>query len=198
MNCLKRFLAPYKLLRSYWSAYGGYQALLCSPYFLLSLLLSICITLFGSFDQPLLAAVFEKTFLINPSLLGFTLAGLTVFLGVGDERFRDAIRGETPENNKPSPFIVVFVSFMHFTLIQILALLNAVIGGFFFLSEIRQYVFFSLWLFLYSILLVVAAILAVYQLAQWYDKAKKAQPSKEASSEIIPYNEPYKLFFGEP
>lgn len=177
---------PYHGLRRtfsrYWSAYGGWPAFLTSAYLHLSILLTFLLYWIAPEKTANISYWAELTLTISPSLLGFVLAGTAVFLGMGDQRFIDCIRGKEPEDQEESPFLVVVASFTHFTLFQSFALLNAVIAKALHPSNC-VYQVMSVWLFLYSILLPIAAILAVFKLAEWYDAMPKEQYNHEKERE---------------
>jgi hypothetical protein len=123
---------PYRGLKQtfskYWSAYGGRPAFFFSPYLHLSILLTLLLYWIAPEKTANISYWTELTLTISPSLLGFVLAGTAVFLGMGDQRFVDRIRGKEPKDQEESPFLVVVASFTHFTLFQAFALLNAVIA----------------------------------------------------------------------
>lgn len=173
---------PYRDLRQtfskYWSAYGGCRAFLTSVYLHFSVLLTLLLCGFAPEEATGISYLAELTLTIAPSLLGFVLAGTAVFLGMGDQRFIDCIRGKDPEEQEESPFLVVVASFTHFTLFQAIALINAIIGKALLLQNCI-YRLFSIWLFLYSVLLSIAAIMAVFKLAEWYDAMPKEQDKIE-------------------
>jgi hypothetical protein len=97
---------------------------------------------------------------------------MTVFLGVGDERFRDCIRGKNIMENKESPFLVATASFVHFTLFQAIVLINAIIGQSIIVTH-WLYTFITCWIFIYATLLSIAAIFAAFKLAVWFDNMPK-------------------------
>lgn len=78
---------------TYWRAYGGWIALLKSPYFHAALVL-----LALTFHTWTAEDWWEDVTSVLPNLLGFTLGGFAIFIGFGDERFR-ALLAE-PEEDK--------------------------------------------------------------------------------------------------
>lgn len=168
-NCKTQYAGIWKTSGQYWHSYGGSLAFLASPYLHASILLTGVVLFLIRGKENFLREWFDMCLAISPSLLGFTLAGLAVFLGVGDERFRDIIRGVSPgDSSGTSPFLCMIASFMHFTFLQLLVLINVLLGSLF-SSHYGAYIVFSVWLFLYSLLVVFAAIFAVFKLATWYD-----------------------------
>lgn len=80
----------------YWRAYGGSRALLSSPYLLVSILLA------GAMYPFWLRESWWDTALSTlPNVLGFTLAGFTIWLGFGDEKYRTLISRAKPDRESP-------------------------------------------------------------------------------------------------
>jgi hypothetical protein len=61
---------------------------------------------------------------VLPSLIGFTLGGYAILLAFGDEEFKSVFAGATTKN-KDSPYVIVSATFMHFIVVQVIALLIA-------------------------------------------------------------------------
>jgi hypothetical protein len=172
----------------YWRSYGGIGALLVSPYFHLSLLLSVGMTPFW-----LNKSWWDTALSTLPNLLGFTLAGFTIWLGFGDEKFRNLISKSKPE--KESPFMGVSAAFAHFVVIQLLALLAAlwalamnfptpdwISANCFSEFLIASGHFFGFFLFVYSLMSTLAATMGVFRAASWYDSYKKKSDLPAANS----------------
>lgn len=175
----------------YWRAYGGSRALLSSPYLLVSILLA------GAMYPFWLRESWWDTALSTlPNVLGFTLAGFTIWLGFGDEKYRTLISRAKPD--RESPFMGVSAGFAHFVVVQILALLAALwakamnfplpsdcwLHGHVRLIAIPgQYIGFLL--FIYALMSALAATLGVLRAASWYDKKRRNGwgSSDEISSE---------------
>lgn len=178
---LKQYAGVRKILRRYWSVYGGWSALRSSPYVHWSLIISaLC---FGFW--------FEKNWTgqalqVLPNLLGFTLGGFAVFLGFGDEKFRQLISGGKKDGNgddKSSPYLRMSATFLHFVLVQVAALLWAIVAAAMHsfhlpLPESLSATAMSLrvfgdglgyWLLIYSIMSAAAAAIAVFRTAWWFD-----------------------------
>lgn len=155
-------------LRLYWRAYGGGASLVRSPYLhVAALLVLVTAPLWtGSVEPPW----YDLTLAVVPSLLGFTLGGYAILLAFGDESFRQALSGPEPDGGA-SPFLVVNATFIHFILVQAVALLTALV---FKTWEIRTGLLAmgGCIVFVYAILTAVAAAFAVLNLANWFDKSK--------------------------
>lgn len=163
----------------YWRAYGGSRALFSSPYLHVSALLAGAMSPFW-----LRESWWETALSTLPNVLGFTLAGFTIWLGFGDEKFRALISRAKPD--RESPFMGVSAGFAHFVVVQILALMAALwakamnfplpsncwlydhIG---FIAIPGQFVGFLL--FIYALMSALAATLGVLRAASWYDQHKR-------------------------
>lgn len=168
------------ILAVYWHAYGGWRAVFSSPFFWFSALLLPLTHRYWYFDLW-----WEQTLSVMPNLLGFTLGGFAVFLGFGDEKFKSLIAGsDDGAPNQPSPYIEVCSAFLHFVLIQVVALVAAIIGratNFDLAGNLEvigavvepvRWIFDMLgyWLFLYGICLAAAAAIAIFRVAFWFDR----------------------------
>lgn len=171
----------------YWAAYGGARALFRSPY--LHIALALLALTWGAWSQPVW---WDQVIDVLPNLLGFTLGGFAMFLGFGDEKFR-ALLAEPDEDapDEPSIYVSLCATFVHFIVVQVLALLFAVVAK-------------SLWfcvswpeslrpmiaalnlaggavgygLFLYAITSVLAATMHVFRIATWYEWHQRQDESR--------------------
>lgn len=130
---------------------------------------------------------------ILPSLLGFTLGGYALLVGFLGEHLRKAIAGpsEQPDgSHKESPFIEVNATFVHFVLVQVVALIFAHVAKAWhgehslvpavadmlhvpvsFISAIVVALWgFGYLLYCYAMTLFVAAVMAVFRVGTWIDK----------------------------
>lgn len=179
-------------LRDYWRIYGGLSALFRSVYFLLALPLTLITA--HTWTSP---GWWGDVISILPSLLGFTIGGFAIFLGVGDERFRALIGGKDPdEGDEHSPFLEVCGSFVHFAVVQFLALLFALIcSALYFPAPSWMPDFISnlsaantiawgigYFLFMYGLLLAIATVLGIFRVATWYDEWRTRQRQEENST----------------
>lgn len=109
--------------KKYWDAYGGADALVHSYYLQGSFIVTIVI--FPAWTNP---GWWDTTVSILASMLGFTLGGFAIFVGFGDERFRKALSRST--NGKTPILLRTAASFVHFILVQMIALTLGVIVKF--------------------------------------------------------------------
>lgn len=186
------YKGPAKLISQYWSTYGGWRDFFLSPYLHFSLLL-LAIT-FATWTEE---GWWEQVLSVVPSLLGFSLGALAIFLGFGSEQFRNVISGKRPgQPDKISPYMSVTAAFTHFIVVQVAAVMVAIVSVALFklplpISEHALYVFnnigkaflwgFGYWLFLYALCLAAASVFAVFRIAGWYDEHRTRERLGEAS-----------------
>jgi hypothetical protein len=195
MHLPKRLTQPYRdvgdLFGRYWRAYGGISALLFSPYLHVSVVLTYL--LWPSWADH---KWWETTLQVVPSILGFTLAGFTIWLGFGDEKFQRLL-AKRPNGKSTSAYIGVSAGFVHFIVVQLLAVVAALIGGAtdFPLSvdnPLRPIVailapighFLGYMLFVYSLLTALAATFGVFRTAGWFERTRGqgAEPGSDKSA----------------
>lgn len=168
------------MVRQYWESYGGWKSIICSPYVHVSLLLAA-----ATFSVWNRANWWEQVFSMIPSLLGFSLGGFAIFLGFGSEQFRNLISGrDSASAQRPSPYMAAAAAFSHFVVIQVLALVIAVLASAAWLlpaptsalvsrlNEVARIAlwFSGYWLLLYALCLSAATLFAVFRVAHWFDE----------------------------
>lgn len=192
---LKRIVEPYQgllgLFAVYWKSYGGLVGIVSSPFFHASLLL-LMITAGIWTAENWWATVTS----ILPNVLGFTLGGYAIWLAWGDEEFKKLISGKKAildgngghvEQSQASPYMEVSATFAHFVMVQLLALLAAIVAqGLNFCPSEDSWIrsVFSrdalavvrmlgwgvgFWLFLYALMTALAAAMAIFRITHWYD-----------------------------
>lgn len=183
----KSYAGVGKIIRRYWSAYGGARSLLYSPYFHISILLTLIFFRFWLRDSW-----WETAISILPNVLGFTLAGFTIWLGFGDEQFRQRLSEPSKSDPESSAFLGVSATFAHFVVVQICALIAAV--G----AKAMNFVlppscwikplvaiaapvghFIGFLLFIYALLAALAATLGVFRAASWYQKHQNGTAKRQ-------------------
>lgn len=176
---MEEFLSPYRHVRKslaiYWSSYGGWSALLHSPYFHISILISlIC---YPAWIEEQKDWVWYNICLsVIPNLLGFTLGGYAMLLAFGNESFC-ALLADDDGDGKPSPFLAVNATFIHFILIQVLALVIAVLGLVWSIN-VGIVAFLGFTVILYALSTAAAAALAILRLAGWFNSFIKKSRDK--------------------
>lgn len=174
------------LLSQFWKAYGGWSSLASSPYLHGSLILTLIMG-----NTWLNANWWDTVSSILPNMLGFTLGGYAILIGFGDEQFKSIISG-SEDPNEESPFIGISAAFAHFIIIQLSALLFAlIVKSLYFMpkpesllgrildkipfwNDILEYSnpifwFMGYLLFVYALSLAMASTFAVFRLSRWFD-----------------------------
>lgn len=158
-------------LKEYWKAYGGFKAFFSSRYLYCSIVLAALLLPYAPRTPEVLDFPFSAPLQSAPPLLGFTFL-CVLFLMAMDRRFADRLKEKDSyePDGLPSSFLVTAASFTHFAFVQALILSNAVIGS---LLPVRNtaYWLFSMWLMLYGLFIIFAAVGAVFELTRWYDAA---------------------------
>lgn len=167
-----------EIFQHYWDIYGGWKALYVSPYLHVAILL-----LALTHHYWLERGWWEQSLSILPNLLGFSLGGFAIFLGLGDEQFR-AILAEKDKNETNSPYTLVSSTFVHFILVQCLGIIFALLSKSmayqptWLSDEYMSYftyitpIFWGIgYLFLlYAITSMIAVVMAIFRCTKWYEK----------------------------
>ncbi|OHX34417.1 hypothetical protein ACQE3E_10465 [Methylomonas sp. MED-D] len=166
------YSGTFNIFKRYWASYGGFSLLIKSPYLHLALLLLILTNHFWINEKW-----WEQSISVLPNLLGFSLGGFAMFLGFGDEKFR-AVLAEKDEDGNVTPYMSLCASFVHFIIVQFIALLSAIVAkSFDFHADLPPYFFWIICFgngvgyltFLYSITAMLAATMAVFRTCSWYE-----------------------------
>lgn len=177
---LKELIDSYKgtikLWAEFWSLYGGIRSLITSIYFGCAIIITTFS--FGLWIKP---GWWDIVIGAIPTLLGFTLAGLAVFMSM-DSGFSKVIAGGSKPKS-PSPFLSLISSFVHFILVQAIALIYALISKSlnFTLSNMPEWYYRAMsfmtpaagavgfLIFIYAITLVVAATFSIFRSSKWFE-----------------------------
>ena len=172
INFFERFKIP--TFNLYWENYGGLKAVLSSPYFMISLLLTVFVVIFGSSEKW-----YEHTLNILPDVLGFSIGSFAILIALGDNKFRQKLSAINEEETS-TPFMVINSSFVHFIFIQILAILIALISQ---LMGLENFIFFFIGIFflIYAIMSTLAATLVILQFSLWYQDFLNHTKNKKES-----------------
>jgi hypothetical protein len=173
----------FDIFRRYWLTYGGWVALIRSPYFHAAVVLTaVTAHTWSRCDW------WNQVFGILPNLLGFTIGGFTLFLAIGSDRFR-AMLSERDDDEPASMMESISASYVHFIVVQTLAIICALVASATYfptpsflmhwigrvglpaettISVIRLIGWgVSYLLFLYALALVVAACMVIFRTARW-------------------------------
>jgi hypothetical protein len=166
----------FDIFSRYWRAYGGMSSVLRSPY------LHAALVLLGlTFNTWVNPNWWEQSLSVLPNLLGFTLGGFAIFIGFGDEKFRALLAEPEVDHNTPTIYVSLCSTFVHFILVQVLALIYAVVAkSWWFYTPLLDFArpwlaYFNgvagaigYGLFLYAVTSVVAATMHVLRIASMY------------------------------
>lgn len=192
------------IFKRYWNSYGGVRSFAKSPYFHISLLItSISFSIWtksGWWDLPTS---------ILPNLIGFSLGGYAVWLSFGNDKFRAWLCKSRKSN--VTAFMQVNSAFVHFIIIQILALSYAIVAkslplfhAIYLLNgrhdpsalniwthkaifiSVRFGWFIGVLLFVYAVLSGLAATIAVFRFSYWLEIfIKNGAPKKPKKSKHV-------------
>lgn len=175
-----QYKGAWRAFRDYWNVYGGLHAIVESPYFAIAGLL-MAITVVCSKFSP--GPAYEITFSVLPNILGFTLGGYVVMFSFGDSHFLSLLAGIRPkETIKASPLVSYAARYMHFLVVQTVALSVAVVqkavyenysmlgmntlqSVAFYISNLILYV-----LLYYALALILATVVGIFKTAKRFDK----------------------------
>src|SRR3569832_245229 len=114
-------------LKEFWKIRGGWSDLIRSPYSLVSLGLMV-----PTFHLWLFTPWWELSASILPNLLGFSLGGYAIMLAFGDDRFKALLARKSKLANasseEPSLYLKSSAIFLHFILVQLMALVAAIVA----------------------------------------------------------------------
>ncbi|MEX9950476.1 hypothetical protein AB7X11_18420 [Providencia alcalifaciens] len=160
------------VIKRYWSIYGGFSALFKSSYFYLALIFTAI--LYPAWSK---SGWWGDILSLLPNLLGFSLGGLAILLAVGDDGFKKLIAG-SGNNSNPSPYMAACTAFVHFIFLQIIAILIALLAktygtilpGLWYKPVLLMLSYFGYFIFIYSVFCTLAAVFAVFRVADWFDE----------------------------
>lgn len=159
-------------------AYGGCRAIIVSRYFIFA-----CLLMVPTWSQWTKAGWWDTVFSIIPNLLGFTIGAFALTIAYGDERFKKLLAKSVDDDDEHSPLIEMSATFLVFIAVQTFALIGTLtckgmweFGSQLIPSALLKTVEIAglvLWaacylLFMYSILLALAAARWIYMLAVVY------------------------------
>ena len=107
-----------------------------------------------------------------PSILGFSLGGYAILVGFGDAAFFSIICKKMAEE-KYSLYMRVNASFLHFILVQCVALIYAVLAKALHIDGIILFSFLGTTLYIYALGVIISTCFSVLNLADWFDTMKQ-------------------------
>ena len=185
MKIFSQYSGVATVFQRYWRHYGGASAVFMSPYFHVAVGLTAVL-----YPYWLHNSWWDLAINTIPGLLGFSLGGFAIWLAFGDRGFRSKI-GTRAYGDASSAYMKVSAAFAHFIALQIFALFAAIVAKAtqFSISPIGavgQYIprglatfvveilaptghFIGFLLFCYALLSALAASMAVFRVASWFD-----------------------------
>ena len=166
-------------VRRYWTIYGGYRALLGSPYLHVALGLTGVCLLFWAKTAHLdyLTKVSDIAISAIPNLLGFTVGAFAIVLAFSSAQiFRTVAEGGDPL----SFFMKLAANLVHFILIQVLALVCAILAK---ISDSLALNVATLIFMLYGILATLSVALQLFQTAIIYNATASLNADDEQQNQ---------------
>jgi hypothetical protein len=152
-------------IRKYWSLYGGFKALLKSPYLLIAAGLTFASVFFWAPNEKgeLLIRASDIVITAIPNLLGFTVGALAIVLAFSSaEIFRTLAEDGDPQ----SYFMKLTSNLVHFIMVQVLTLICGIVAK---ITDSRTLDVLSLFFLFYAVLVTFSAALQLFLTAQIYN-----------------------------
>jgi hypothetical protein len=168
-----KFFDQYKgvasIFKRYWSAYGGWKALICSPYLHLAIVLMALSSIFKG-DK---VYWFTTPLAVLPNMLAITFCCLAIFVAFGGQKFTALLSSPTKQNSgKLSNYYKsASTAFIHFIIIQTIGLILASVASTF--TQLSSCVS-TIWMvigyffFYYALTSVLAVTFEVYRTISLY------------------------------
>lgn len=150
-------------VRRYWNLYGGWKAILTSPYLYLALFLTaIVFPLWANNgDKPDWS---DMSINILPNLMGFSIAGMAVMLAFSHPTTLAVIT----DGKEESYFLKTIINLVHFLVVQTMALLLAIVAKAFHVWPLNL---LGMAVLIYAIVLSIAAACQLFNTARIMNKA---------------------------
>jgi hypothetical protein len=165
-----------EIIPNLFGAVRRWLALLTSPYFHASLALTVVLTHLWIGDAG--AKIWPSlSTSVLPSLMGFSVAGMAIFLAFSHP---EAMKAITEEGEPQSYFMTAVAQFFHFIFVQAIALLLGVIGQHLSSDYLSA---FGVFFLIYSIFVGVAMAMTLLLTAQIVNAASSVRSGGEDASE---------------
>lgn len=143
----------------YWAIYGGFRALFLSPYLHVAIVLTVITWGFRSNGRT----ASEIAVGVLPNLLGFTVGALAIVLAFSSAKVFERLA----ERGDPQSFFMKLTSsLIHFILVQVSALVSAIVAR---MTDQSFMDFVSLFLLFYAVIVTFAAGLQLFLTAVIYN-----------------------------
>ncbi len=157
-------------IKTLYRSYGGFESLIKSAYFWISLAVSaLCWRFVVDERWP------DMSKDMLPQLAGFSVAAYALFFAVLDEKTRNALRAPSEKLGGRSPLLILASSISHAVIVQIVSVISALIYSSKpfpsidpALSEVVNMAAGAGGMFLlaYGIVLVIAAVLSIFKILE--------------------------------
>ncbi len=153
-----------KTIKHYWNVYGGWWALLRSPYLQTACVLTaICIWWWPETKNGYVGNASDIAISVLPNLLGFTVGALAIVLAFSSANIFKTI---AESGNPRSFFITLTANLVHFISVQILALICGIMAK---MLGLRILDMLALLLLIYAVLVVFSAAIQLFETALIYN-----------------------------
>lgn len=163
----------YRAIRTYWTLYGGASALIRSPYFQISLLL----TLFCFVIKDPKSSAADVAVSVLPNLLGFTVGAMAIVLAFSSAEIFISL---AEEGEPQSFFMKLTANLVHFIGVQVTALLTGIVAKLIGLATLD---FIAMFLLFYAVSVTFSAGLQLFQTAMIYNA--QASLAAKAKKQIV-------------
>lgn len=182
---IKSYKGVGQSFKRYYDAYGGWKGFVCSPYLHFALVLSIVVYPLWRCGES--QNWYDLTLSILPDMLGFTLGGYTILLAFGNDRFLKLL-SEPDDSGSPSDmsaFMRFNGTFVHFILMQVIAIVLAIIGSSWGIKR-GLFAWMGTTTLIYAVSISVAAVFAIMRLAKIFEVFAQHEAIKSGSDDITP------------
>ena len=142
----------------YWRTYGGWRALIYSPFIWTSLLITVALGRYVS-DRKWV----DPSFNILPSLLGFSIGAMAIVLALPSTKLFTII---SERGYEKSYYMELASRLLHFIIIQVIGIMFSVITV---MTEFSIFAFLGFFFLCYAILTGVAVGFSIFDLAEIYN-----------------------------
>lgn len=120
---MSMYAGVFNIHARYWRAYGGVHALVRSFYLHAAVALSlICSNLW------LTTGWWDMGIAVIPKVLAYTVLGFAAFLGFAKSKFLQSLAEPEADPTRPSVYAALCATFVHFIIVQVTALLFAILA----------------------------------------------------------------------
>jgi uncharacterized membrane protein len=172
-------------LRRYFSVYGGVRAVVTSPFFILAVIVTVLSHRVWMQTQDGLRVWVDLPISSLPSILGFTIGAFSILIAVGLYNDLTAIFRRDEEK---SYFVRLASNFVHFSVVQVIALIFSIIARSFSSEGFLAHAFSAIGFlaFIYAILLIASMSLFIYSVARIINRDRVNKIEHAASSKSRP------------